>query len=48
MSRLALDFLLALRGCGHRGTVHVPSRRGRFPELHADVAPDGVVAGLKA
>ncbi|MFY9663141.1 MAG: FAD/NAD(P)-binding protein, partial [Candidatus Cybelea sp.] len=28
----ALDVLVALKGCGHRGTVHVLSRRGRYPE----------------
>jgi uncharacterized NAD(P)/FAD-binding protein YdhS len=32
----ALDVLVALESCGHRGAVHVVSRRGRFPEVHAD------------
>jgi uncharacterized NAD(P)/FAD-binding protein YdhS len=44
----ALDVLVALRGCGHRGTVHVLSRHGRFPEVHADVAPYDVVPALDA
>ena len=30
----ALDVLLALEAAGHRGSVFVVSRRGRFPETH--------------
>jgi uncharacterized NAD(P)/FAD-binding protein YdhS len=44
----ALDVLVALKGSGHRGTVHVLSRRGRFPEVHANVAPYDVVPTLDA
>ncbi|MBV8491607.1 MAG: pyridine nucleotide-disulfide oxidoreductase, partial [Candidatus Eremiobacteraeota bacterium] len=32
----ALDALVALDASGHRGLVHVVSRRGRFPEKHAE------------
>ena len=42
----ALDVLVALKGSGHRGTVHVLSRRGRYPEVHADIAPYDVVPAL--
>lgn len=42
----ALDALVALEACGHRGAVHVVSRRGRFPQVHADVAPYDVVPAL--
>ncbi len=42
----ALDALSALESCGHRGSVHVVSRRGRFPEAHADVAPYDVIPAL--
>ena len=46
----ALDVLVALRACGHRGSVHVVSRRGRFPEVHAsggayDVVPPMDMSG---
>lgn len=42
----ALDALVALEACAHRGAVYVVSRRGRFPEVHADVAPYDVVPAL--
>ncbi len=42
----ALDVLVALKECGHRGAVHILSRRGRFPEVHADVAPYDVIPVL--
>lgn len=42
----ALDALVALEACGHRGAVYVVSRRGRFPQVHADVAPYDVVPAL--
>lgn len=42
----ALDVLVGLQGSGHRGTVHVLSRRGRYPEVHADVASYDVVPAL--
>lgn len=32
----ALDALVALEASGHRGAVHVVSRNGRFPRVHAD------------
>ncbi|HLY01592.1 MAG TPA: FAD/NAD(P)-binding protein [Candidatus Cybelea sp.] len=41
-----LDVLVALDACGHRGVVHVLSRRGRFPNVHADVAPYDVIPAL--
>jgi len=45
----ALDVLVALESSGHRGAVHVLSRRGRFPEVHADgVAPYDVLPVLDA
>jgi uncharacterized NAD(P)/FAD-binding protein YdhS len=31
----ALDVLVALEACGNRCTVHVVSRHGRFPQVHA-------------
>jgi uncharacterized NAD(P)/FAD-binding protein YdhS len=43
----ALDVLVALSACGHRGTVHILSRRGRFPEVHADVMPYDVIPALE-
>jgi uncharacterized NAD(P)/FAD-binding protein YdhS len=42
----ALDVLVALDACGHRGLVHILSRRGRFPNVHADVAPYDVIPAL--
>ncbi|HYL27493.1 MAG TPA: FAD/NAD(P)-binding protein, partial [Candidatus Nitrosotalea sp.] len=42
----ALDVLVALKASGHRGTVHVLSRRGRYPEVHADVARYDVIPAL--
>jgi uncharacterized NAD(P)/FAD-binding protein YdhS len=42
----ALDVLVGLQGSGHRGTVHVLSRRGRYPETHADISPYDVVPAL--
>ncbi|MFY9886477.1 MAG: FAD/NAD(P)-binding protein [Candidatus Cybelea sp.] len=42
----ALDVLVALKGCGHRGTVHVLSRRGRYPEVHEAVAAYDVIPAL--
>jgi uncharacterized NAD(P)/FAD-binding protein YdhS len=44
----ALDVLVALRASGHRGTVHVVSRHGRYPAVHADVAPYDVIPALDA
>jgi uncharacterized NAD(P)/FAD-binding protein YdhS len=44
----ALDVLVALKACGHRGTVHVLSRHGRFPEVHANVTPFDVIPALDA
>lgn len=44
----ALDVLVALRSSGHRGTVHVVSRHGRYPAVHADVAAYDVVPALDA
>ncbi len=44
----ALDVLVALRASGHRGAVHVVSRHGRYPAVHADVAPYDVVPALDA
>lgn len=32
----ALDALVALEACGHRGAVYVVSRNGRFPRVHAE------------
>lgn len=43
----ALDVLVALRSCGHRGRVDVLSRHGRFPEVHANVVPYDVVPALE-
>ncbi|MBV9719668.1 MAG: FAD/NAD(P)-binding protein [Candidatus Eremiobacteraeota bacterium] len=42
----ALDVLVALKACGHRGRVHVLSRHGRFPQVHADAASYDVVPAL--
>jgi uncharacterized NAD(P)/FAD-binding protein YdhS len=42
----ALDVLVALDACGHRGVVHILSRRGRFPNVHADVTPYDVIPAL--
>jgi uncharacterized NAD(P)/FAD-binding protein YdhS len=42
----ALDALVALRASGHRGTVHVVSRHGRYPAVHADAAPYDVIPAL--
>ncbi|MGA8535447.1 MAG: FAD/NAD(P)-binding protein [Candidatus Tumulicola sp.] len=45
----ALDVLVALEASGHRGSVHVVSRHGRFPEVHADgLAPCDAVPVLDA
>ncbi len=44
----ALDVLVALRASGHRGTVHVVSRHGRYPAVHADVAAYDVIPALDA
>ena len=44
----ALDVLVALRSSGHRATVHVVSRHGRYPAVHADVAPYDVIPALDA
>jgi uncharacterized NAD(P)/FAD-binding protein YdhS len=32
----ALDAIVALEACGHRGAVYVVSRNGRFPSVHAE------------
>jgi uncharacterized NAD(P)/FAD-binding protein YdhS len=42
----ALDVLVALETSGHRGVVHILSRRGRFPNVHAEVAPYDVIPAL--
>jgi uncharacterized NAD(P)/FAD-binding protein YdhS len=42
----ALDVLVALDACAHRGAVYIVSRRGRFPEVHADIAAYDVVPAL--
>jgi uncharacterized NAD(P)/FAD-binding protein YdhS len=42
----ALDVLVALEACGHKGSVQVVSRRGRFPEAHAVVAAYDVVPAI--
>jgi uncharacterized NAD(P)/FAD-binding protein YdhS len=42
----ALDVLVALEACGHKGSVQVVSRRGRFPEAHAVVEAYDVVPAL--
>lgn len=42
----ALDVLVALKGCGHRGMVHVLSRHARYPEVHANVVPYDVIPAL--
>jgi uncharacterized NAD(P)/FAD-binding protein YdhS len=44
----ALDVLVALRASGHRGGVHVVSRHGRYPAIHADVPPYDVIPALDA
>jgi uncharacterized NAD(P)/FAD-binding protein YdhS len=42
----ALDVLVALQTAGHEGRIDVVSRHGRFPQVHADVAPYDVVPAL--
>jgi uncharacterized NAD(P)/FAD-binding protein YdhS len=42
----ALDVLSALESSGHRGAVTIISRRGRFPQVHADVASYDVIPAL--
>ncbi|HEY2475446.1 MAG TPA: FAD/NAD(P)-binding protein [Candidatus Cybelea sp.] len=42
----ALDVLVALDACGHRGRVDIVSRRGRYPETHARVAAYDVIPAL--
>jgi uncharacterized NAD(P)/FAD-binding protein YdhS len=44
----ALDALVALQTAGHQGRIYVVSRHGRFPQVHADVAPYDVVPALDA
>ena len=45
----AMDALVALEGANHRGPIHIVSRRGRFPEVHAErLEPYGVVPVLDA
>jgi uncharacterized NAD(P)/FAD-binding protein YdhS len=44
----ALDVLVALGASGHRGSVYVVSRHGRYPAVHADVAPYDVIPALDA
>jgi uncharacterized NAD(P)/FAD-binding protein YdhS len=41
-----LDVLVALKSCGHRATVHVLSRRGRFPETHSNGSAYDVIPAL--
>ena len=42
----ALDVLVALEAGGHRGKVNVVSRRGRYPEVHAEVDAYDVIPAL--
>jgi uncharacterized NAD(P)/FAD-binding protein YdhS len=42
----ALDVLVGLKASGHRGMVHVLSRSGRFPHVHAQVVPYDVIPAL--
>jgi len=42
----SLDVLVALKASGHRGRVHVLSRRGRYPEVHANVGQYDVIPAL--
>jgi uncharacterized NAD(P)/FAD-binding protein YdhS len=42
----SLDVLVALNASGHRGAVHILSRHGRFPQVHADAAPYDVIPAL--
>ncbi len=42
----ALDVMVALKANGHRGTVTVVSRRGRYPEVHANVERLDVIPAL--
>ena len=42
----ALDVLVALQASGHRGAVHVVSRRGRFPEVHGDGGAYDVIPAI--
>lgn len=42
----ALDVLVGLKAGGHCGTVHVLSRSGRFPHVHADVARYDAIPAL--
>lgn len=43
----SLDVLVALRAAGHRGMIHLLSRRGRFPEKHEDVIAYDVIPALE-
>jgi|HubBroStandDraft_6_1064221.scaffolds.fasta_scaffold00006_113 uncharacterized NAD(P)/FAD-binding protein YdhS len=42
----ALDALVAMETSGYRGVVHMLSRHGRFPELHADGVSYDVIPAL--
>lgn len=42
----ALDVFVALENGGHRGSIDVVSRHGRYPETHAGIAPYDVVPAL--
>jgi uncharacterized NAD(P)/FAD-binding protein YdhS len=42
----ALDVLVALDACGHRSRVDIVSRHGRYPAVHAEVAPCDVIPAL--
>ncbi len=42
----ALDVLVALDASGHRGAVHVLSRHGCYPNVHATVTPYDVIPAL--
>lgn len=44
----SLDVLVALKSSAHRGMVHVVSRHGRFPQVHAEAASFDVIPALDA
>jgi uncharacterized NAD(P)/FAD-binding protein YdhS len=41
----AIDAILALEDSGHRGPIHVVSRHGNWPEMHAPATPVPPLAG---
>ncbi len=42
----ALDVIGALRASRHRGRITVVSRKGQYPEVHADVLPYNLIVAL--